>query len=27
MVKKAIFDRGDIVRVCLNPTAGKEITG
>ena len=27
MVRKAIFDRGDIVRVCLNPTAGKEITG
>ena len=27
MVKKAIFDRGDIVRVCLNPTAGKEIKG
>ena len=27
MVRKAIFDRGDIVRVCLNPTAGKEIKG
>jgi mRNA interferase ChpB len=27
MVRKAIFDRGDIVRVCLNPTAGKEIMG
>ncbi|MEE9338807.1 MAG: type II toxin-antitoxin system ChpB family toxin [Methylococcaceae bacterium] len=27
MVKKALFDRGDIVRVCLNPTAGKEIKG
>lgn len=27
MVRKAIFDRGDIVKVCLNPTAGKEITG
>ncbi len=27
MVRKAIFDRGDIVRVCLNPTAGREITG
>jgi len=27
MVRKAIFDRGDIVRVCLNPTAGKEIAG
>ena len=27
MVKKAMFGRGDIVRVCLNPTAGKEITG
>ncbi|HEY0923973.1 type II toxin-antitoxin system ChpB family toxin [Rheinheimera pacifica] len=23
----AVFDRGDIVRVCLNPTAGKEIQG
>lgn len=22
-----IFERGDIVRVCLNPTAGREITG
>jgi mRNA interferase ChpB len=27
MVRKAIFDRGDIVRVCLNPIAGKEIKG
>ena len=27
MVRKAIFDRGDIVKVCLNPTAGKEIKG
>jgi mRNA interferase ChpB len=27
MVGKAIFDRGDIVRVCLNPTAGREIKG
>ncbi len=23
----AVFERGDIVRVCLNPTAGKEIQG
>ncbi len=23
----AIFERGDIVRACLNPTAGKEIQG
>ena len=23
----SVFDRGDIVRVCLNPTAGKEIQG
>lgn len=22
-----IFDRGDIVRICLNPTAGREIQG
>jgi len=27
MVKAAIFQRGDIVRVCLNPTAGREIKG
>lgn len=23
----AVFDKGDIVRVCLNPTEGREITG
>lgn len=23
----AVFERGDIVRACLNPTAGKEIQG
>lgn len=23
----AVFERGDIVRVCLNPTSGKEIQG
>ena len=27
MVKQSVFDRGDIVRVCLNPTAGREIKG
>ena len=27
MVRQPVFDRGDIVRVCLNPTAGKEIKG
>ncbi len=27
MVKKSVFDRGDIVRVCLNPTAGREVQG
>ncbi|UAA39530.1 type II toxin-antitoxin system ChpB family toxin [Paraneptunicella aestuarii] len=23
----AVFERGDIVRVCLNPTSGKEVQG
>jgi len=27
VVKQILFDRGDIVRACLNPTAGKEIKG
>ena len=27
MVKQSVFDRGDIVRVFLNPTAGREIKG
>jgi mRNA interferase ChpB len=27
MVKQTVFARGDIVRVCLNPTAGREIKG
>ena len=27
MVKLTVFDRGDIVKVCLNPTAGREIKG
>ncbi|MEE9425239.1 MAG: type II toxin-antitoxin system ChpB family toxin [Methylococcales bacterium] len=27
MVKQAVFARGDIVRVCLNPTAGRETKG
>lgn len=27
MVRKAQFDRGDIVRINLNPTSGKEIQG
>ena len=27
MVKQSVFVRGDIVRVCLNPTAGREIKG
>jgi len=27
MPKKKIFGRGDIVTVCLNPTAGQEIQG
>jgi len=27
MVRKAKYDCGDVVRVCLNPTAGKEIQG
>ncbi|MTI11961.1 type II toxin-antitoxin system ChpB family toxin [Sansalvadorimonas verongulae] len=24
---KAVFDRGDIVKVCLNPTEGRELQG
>ncbi len=27
MVRQSVFDRGDIVSVCLNPTAGREIQG
>lgn len=27
MVKSSIFEKGDIVRVCLNPTAGRETQG
>jgi mRNA interferase ChpB len=27
VVRTSVFDRGDIVSVCLNPTAGKEIQG
>ncbi len=27
MVKQTVFARGDIVRVCLNPTAGRETKG
>ena len=27
MVGNAVFQRGDIVRVCLNPTAGRETQG
>lgn len=27
MVKRARFERGDIVRVCLNPTVGREQQG
>lgn len=27
MVKQTVFSRGDIVRVCLNPTAGRETKG
>lgn len=27
MVTQTLFDRGDIVRACLNPTAGKGIKG
>jgi mRNA interferase ChpB len=27
MVKTAFFDAGDIVRVCLNPTSGREVQG
>lgn len=27
MVKKRVFDKGDIVRVCLNPTVGNEVQG
>ena len=27
MVKQSVFDRGDILKVCLNPTAGLEIKG
>lgn len=27
MVKRTSFDRGDIIRLCLNPTAGRELQG
>ena len=27
MVKRLLFQRGDIVRACLNPTAGRETQG
>ena len=27
VVNLQVFDRGDIVKVCLNPTAGREIKG
>ncbi len=27
MVKATIFEQGDIVRVCLNPTVGRELKG
>lgn len=27
MVKRIAFERGDIIRVCLNPTTGQELQG
>ncbi len=27
MVKRSVFERGDIIRVCLNPTSGRELQG
>lgn len=27
MVKRVPFERGDIIRVCLNPTSGRELQG
>ena len=27
MVKRPVFERGDIVRFCLNPVAGRELQG
>ena len=27
MVRHTVFERGDIIRVCLNPTTGRELQG